>query len=245
MTKTPGASPGSSAFPAGRPYASPWLALGIAALGYLGTLLILSGYPGLRARMADAPGWVLAMLDIIVICLPLVVAVLAAGAVASRVGIAVATGIRHWRGLDVLLGLGVGLIVRALVELVAPTVSALGGGFGAPDLAASVVIVVGAVFLSPFIEEWFFRGLVLRAFLDALKDLGRTAAGIIAIFVSTVAFMALHFLPWESGIAVGQLIGTFGIGVGCGILTFVTGRLGGAIVAHVVFNAVGVGLMLW
>jgi len=241
MTKTPGASPGSSSL---RGYSRPWVALGIAALGYVGTLLILTGYPGVRARVG-APGWVLAVLDLIVICAPLLVAVLAAGVWASSVGIARATGIRQWRGRDLLLGLGVGLVVRAIVELFAPTTGTLGGPFAAPDLVTSVVVILGAVLISPYIEEWFFRGLVLRALLDAGRGWGRVSAGIIAILVSTIAFMALHFLPWGSPVALGVLLGTLGVGLGCGILTVITGRLGAALVAHVVFNGIGVVLLVW
>ena len=54
----------------------------------------------------------------------------------------------------------------------------------------------------------------------------------------------LHALPWEGGVPIGLLVGTLAVGVGCGILTLVTGRLGAAIIAHVTYNAIGVGLLL-
>jgi membrane protease YdiL (CAAX protease family) len=51
-------------------------------------------------------------------------------------------------------------------------------------------------------------------------------------------------LPFTGGVSLGLVIGTFGVGLGCGILTVATGRLGAAIIAHVTFNGVGVLLLM-
>ncbi|MCR2808910.1 MULTISPECIES: CPBP family intramembrane glutamic endopeptidase [unclassified Microbacterium] len=220
-------------------------------MGFVGTLLLLTVYLNLRARWVALPEWLLSVLDLVLINLPLAIAVIGGGIAASRVGIARATGIRSWRWIDLAYGLGVGLVIRAIVELVAPTTGTLGGPFGQPTLATTVVVVVGAVLISPFAEEWFFRGLVLRALVDGLSQ-GRASqivggagvASVIAIVVSTFAFASLHFVPWGSNIAVSLAIGTFGVGLGCGILNAITGRLGAALIAHASFNAVGVVLLL-
>lgn len=244
MTKTPGESPGSSSFP---PYSRPGLALLIAACGFAATLLILTGYPGLRLSWVAAPGWMLALLDLAVINLPLVLAVLAAVVVGSSVGVARATGIRIWRWSDLVLGLCVGFVVRAIVELIAPTTGNLAGPFGDTPLSTTVVVVIGVVLISPYIEEWFFRGLVLRAAVDALgrvRGFSRLLVSGVAIIVSTGAFASLHFATSGGAVSPALLIGTVGVGLGCSILTVITGRIGAAIVAHVVFNAVGVGLLL-
>jgi membrane protease YdiL (CAAX protease family) len=94
------------------------------------------------------------------------------------------------------------------------------------------------------VEELFFRGLMMRALDDALHDAGRLLRPLVALLVSTGTFMLLHMLPFTGGVSLGLVIGTFGVGLGCGILTVVTGRLGAAIIAHVTFNGVGVLLLM-
>ena len=112
-------------------------------------------------------------------------------------------------------------------------------------IAQTVVLVVGIVLVTPVVEELFFRGLMLRALDDALAAAGRAIAGTVAVVVSSAVFVLLHTLPSGENVSVGLIVATLGVGVGCGILTLVTGRLGGAIVAHVVFNAIGVALLIW
>jgi len=241
MTQHP-ADPASASTSA---YSRPWFALIIAVLGFAGTFLIVSGYPRLRAQWTGLPDWAGALIDLAVINVPLVIAVLAAGVAASKFGIGRATGIRHWRWIDLVYGIGVGLVLRALVELVTPTTGSLGGPLGGmPPLAVTVVIVVGAVVISPFVEEWFFRGLVLRALLDALGGLGRWVAAAVAVAVSAAGFAALHFATVGAAVPLPLLLATLAVGVACGVLTVVTGRLRAAVFAHVVFNAIGVGLLL-
>jgi hypothetical protein len=46
-------------------------------------------------------------------------------------------------------------------------------------------------------------------------------------------------------VPVGLLVGTVAVGLGCGVLTLLTGRLAGALIAHVAFNAIGVALLIW
>ena len=226
------------------PYIRPWRAVTVAGLALLAIVPLLLIFAGLRARVRGLPDWALAVLDLVVLNLPLVLAVVIAGIVASSFGIAAATGIRSWRWIDLLYGLGVGLLARAIVESVSPTTGTLGGPFGAPPLGQVLVLVAGIVVISPFVEEWFFRGLVLRALKDALAGAGRAVASVTAIVVSAATFCALHFVPYGGATPVALLIGTLGVGIGCGILTVLTGRLGAAIFSHVVFNAVGAVLLI-
>ncbi|BDV29791.1 hypothetical protein Microterr_04510 [Microbacterium terricola] len=190
------------------------------------------------------------LIDLVIMTVPLLVAVIAAGVIAGggeprgpeRVHDWVrAVGLRAWRGSDLLLGIAVALIARALVELIAPTSGSLGGGF-APT-APVVIAAVAAVVVSPVVEELFFRGLVQRALADGLGRAGRVAASAVAIAVSTGAFVLLHVLAGGAGL--GVIAATLAVGIGCGVLTAVTGRLGGAIVAHVLFNAAGIALLIW
>lgn len=251
MTKAPGESPGSSPFGEKPAYRRPGLALTIAAIGYVATVVLLFSHPAVQSSLASSPPWLRRLVDLAVLSAPLVVAVIVAGRFAAD-GIGRATGIRQWRWFDPVLGLLVAAEARALVELVAPTTGTLLGPLDteltADVIAGAIVLVVGVVLISPLIEELFFRGLLLRAFDDALRDAGRIVGPVVALLVSTAAFSLLHMLPLSvqlsSGVSTGLLVGTLGVGIGCGILTYLTRRLGAAICAHVAFNAMGVWLLV-
>ncbi|WP_243075701.1 CPBP family intramembrane glutamic endopeptidase [Microbacterium sp. SS28] len=176
--------------------------------------------------------------------LPLVVAVFAAGARAGRGGTARATGIRHWRWLDLLIGLAAGLAVRSLIEFASPTTGSLGGPLGAPGFATVAVVAVTVVVVSPLVEELFFRGLVLRALAQRLADAGAAVAAVVSILVSTGAFVLLHLVTLQGAVPVSVVLSGALVGVVCGILTLATGRLGAALAAHAVSNLVGVVLLL-
>jgi membrane protease YdiL (CAAX protease family) len=255
MTKTPGESLESSSSertpktgPLHPPaYCRPGVALMIAAIAYAVAAVLLIAFPFVQSLAERAPSWAGYVIDVTVLLAPLLIAVLVAGRVAAE-GIGRATGVRHWRWFDPLLGIFVALDVRAIVELVDPTAGDLFGPFEqeiTPELVAGVVfLVVGLVLVSPIVEELFFRGLMMRALDDALHDAGRLLRPLVALLVSTGTFMLLHMLPFTGGVSLGLVIGTFGVGLGCGILTVATGRLGAAIIAHVTFNGVGVLLLM-
>ncbi|MFC8682680.1 CPBP family intramembrane glutamic endopeptidase [Microbacterium ureisolvens] len=202
-----------------------------------------------RLQMATA-GWPQALArltDLVVLSIPLLVAVFVAARVSGD-RFATATGLRGFSWVDAAAGVGIGLIARALVELVAPTVGGIGGGLEVESAGVAggiVVALAGAVLVTPLIEELFFRGLLQRALGDALAGAGRTVAGVVAVLVSTLAFVALHVVAAGAQVPVGVIVGPLAVGLGCGILTLLTGRLAGAIVAHVVSNAIGVALLIW
>ena len=231
-----------------RAYRRPWLALAIAGIAVAATLVVILILPAIHERLSSVPGWVVRMTDLVVLSAPLLLGVGLAGMLAAD-GIRRATGIRRWRWTDAALGVCVGLITRALTELVAPTAGRLLGPFDveltADVLVGAAVLVAGVVLITPVVEELFFRGVIVRALSDALTGAGRAIAGTVAVAVSTAVFVMLHIAPSGAGVPLGVVVGTSAVGVGCGILTLVTGRLGGAIVAHVAFNAIGVALLLW
>lgn len=256
MTKAPGESPGlsrarrdqrvESSTPG--PFARPGVAVAIAAAGFVFAAVLLIGYPPARAGWVGLPAWLLASLDLIVLSAPLVAAVLVAR-IAARGSLAAALGLRHWRWMDAAVGISIALIVRGLVETIAPTTGSLVTPF-AEDVGAAVpaivVAVVGGVLLSPIVEELFFRGLALRAMTQASTPaLGAISASIVSVGVTTLGFVALHVLPSGGAVPLALVVGATAIGLGCGILAAVTDRLGGAVVAHVVFNASGIALLLW
>ena len=103
----------------------------------------------------------------------------------------------------------------------------------AADGPAFFIIAFAAIVMAPIAEELFFRGLCLRA---VEKRFG-TVTGVL---VSTFLFTLPHFTnPSLAGTTVlFSVIAT--VGLVLAVLTVKTGRLGAAVIAHAVFNAVGV-----
>ena len=141
---------------------------------------------------------------------------------------------------DVLPGLAFGVASHVLVLMLylpfrllnpdldlseeARRVTDLGRGPGLVLLA--VVLVVGA----PVVEELFFRGLLQRS-LERRFGPGWAVAG------SALAFGVTHYQPL-------QLLGLVAFGVVLGVLTWRSGRLGPAVVAHATFNAATVAVLV-
>ena len=152
----------------------------------------------------------------------------------------------QFQPIDIAYGLGVGVLMLFLAASVSYAVSSLVGLdpgaeestntqiiSDAADGPAFVIILIAAVLLAPIVEELFFRGLCLRA----IEKRFGTLAGVLG---STFLFTLPHFTnPSLAGTSVlFAAIGT--VGLVLAVLTVKTGRLGAAIIAHAVFNAVGV-----
>lgn len=152
--------------------------------------------------------------------------------------------------VDIAYGLGVGGLMLVLAAIVAFVVSSLVGLdpgadessntqiiSDAADGPAFIVILIAAVVLAPIVEELFFRGLCLRA----IEKRFGTLAGVLG---STFLFTLPHFTnpSWAGTTVLFAAIGT--VGLVLSVLTVRTGRLGGAVIAHAVFNAVGVAATL-
>src|SRR5680860_132002 len=148
----------------------------------------------------------------------------------------------RFRWLDLLWGLSIGLLARSA----ASAVEILGYG----QMGSSVVTfgetvydgwwlfgaLLAPVLLAPVIEELFFRGLLLRSVFGVTRTNGanRGVSAGIAVFVSAIVFALVHILTvdtvtglWVAGLS------TFLFGLAVGSLAVLTGRLGGAIIAHV------------
>ncbi|WP_159502445.1 CPBP family intramembrane glutamic endopeptidase [Microbacterium sp. 18062] len=154
-------------------------------------------------------------------------------------------GLFRFRWTDVLFGLVFGVLLRIVAGLLEqsargasvwpsyPTVDGqLAGDWWFGDLVVPVVI-------APAVEELFFHVLLLVALYTAFRRLTRVraVAGFGAALVSTGLFVLLHELTgslgttWASGAAI-ALVGLVGA-----TLVLVTGRIWGALLTHVVFNA--------
>jgi membrane protease YdiL (CAAX protease family) len=140
----------------------------------------------------------------------------------------------RFRPIDLLWGLGIGLLARVAASVIEIGVY---GRVAAPALILHdgwwvFITLVAPLVIVPVVEELFFRGLLLRA-------LERSAGPYAAVAVSSLTFAALHLLAATSGaqmIVVG--LSTLIFGVAAGVLAIVTRRIGGTILAHAVFNAV-------
>jgi len=257
MTKTPGENPGSSSFSGSAPsraYARPGAALAIAAAAYAVTIAL--SWPGVRPRVSAGPPWATTLVDAALLLGPLLAGALLAArlggpAVARALGLYSqdirGEGIR-FRPLDLLLGALVALVARATMEVASPTTGSLRPAFADSDADATAAVVVSVavvVVLAPVIEELFFRGAVQRG-LNAL--LGRSVtprvAAVLAIAVSTVAFVMLHAVPYGAQVPLSVVLPPALIGVGAGVLTAVSGRITAGVVAHMLFNLAGVVLLI-
>ena len=103
--------------------------------------------------------------------------------------------------------------------------------------------IVGVIFLvvvgAPLAEELLFRGLILRV-------LQKSLGGVFAVVISSILFAIPHWqadASWQETIVLLSALATVGLVLGAGAV--VTNRLGPAIIAHFVFNAIGTVVTLW
>jgi membrane protease YdiL (CAAX protease family) len=145
--------------------------------------------------------------------------------------------------LGILIGIGGQVLVAVLYapfishlhNFSAPTQKLTGSSHGGGFLLIALFTVIGA----PFMEELFFRGLLLRGLLRLFSpdDLGRRQARLLALGGAVVLdglLFALAHAEWE------QFAGLALFGVVLALISYRTGRLGMNMVAHASFNAVAV-----
>lgn len=97
-----------------------------------------------------------------------------------------------------------------------------------------LLVVIGA----PLAEELLFRGVVLRT-------MQRWFGNVVAIIGSSILFAIPHWQPdanWQETVVLLSALGVVGLVFAIG--TVITGRLGPAVIAHLLFNATGTILTL-
>lgn len=163
-------------------------------------------------------------------------------------------GLFRFRPLDLLYGVAFALVLR-LVQ----------GGIEASERGAAlfpsvilvdgrtpldwwVVDVAGGLAIAPVLEELFFRGVVLVGVYSLLRrPFGALSAGIASVFTSSGLFVLLHaLLP---GTDLSGTLTLLLLGIVCASLVMLTGRIWGAVLVHVLYNAtylalVGVAVLL-
>jgi len=101
-------------------------------------------------------------------------------------------------------------------------------GVNTPGLVVlGLLVCIG----SPFVEELYFRGLLLRGLVGRFARFGPGLGVALGVVATGVIFGLVHFEPLE-------LIALAGFGMVLSIVALRTGRLGAGMIAHATFNAV-------
>lgn len=200
----------------------------------------VSGRLSAIAQMAAPPEWY-----VISSLVGLWIGLLAATFVASRW-----RGTRRWladigvsfRPID-LIGLPIGVACQYLVaalylpfhlqHFTAPAKKLTGSAHGSGQL----LIGIATIAVAPFIEEIFFRGLLLRGLRASFATIGALGRVPLGLVVSIVADGALFGLAHGEA---AQFAGLASFGVILAIISWRTGRQGMNVLAHGAFNMVAV-----
>jgi membrane protease YdiL (CAAX protease family) len=188
-------------------------------------------------------GHIVLLASYLVVWLPFVAAVVFVCFVRGSRSLARDVGLRITL-LDVVVGVGAGLLARAAAGLVEIAVTGrmigLGVTFGETVYDGWWLFgtILAPVLIAPLIEELFFRGLLQRAVLRTSSSrLSPRAAVAASIMISAILFAVLHLTQAAS--PTGALVlglSSLILGLAVALIAGLTGRIGGAIVAHVVFN---------
>lgn len=149
-------------------------------------------------------------------------------------------GLFAFRFPDVVWGLGLAAAVRILTGVMTdanstpfPASSPLGRASVTEWLIQEVLV---AGLLGPFVEELFFRAVLLVVVFRIVKSFaGGAIAGIAGALSSAGAFVLIHaaFTPLSFSAALQLLV----LGLVCSVLVLLTGRIWGAVLLHIGFNA--------
>lgn len=103
--------------------------------------------------------------------------------------------------------------------------------------------IIGVIFLvvvgAPLAEELLFRGLILRV-------LQKSFGSVFAIIASSLLFAIPHWqvdASWQETVVLLSALGAVGLVLATGAV--VSNRLGPAVIAHFLFNAIGTIVTLW
>ncbi|WP_144762288.1 CPBP family intramembrane glutamic endopeptidase [Curtobacterium sp. 9128] len=208
----------------------------------LGAAVVLTRIVGGVTRAGHVPSPVLQVLAAdAAVWIPLVVGI--AWVLRGTTASAVRSRLRVDLG-DVVFALGIVIVCRAVDVAMSISFTGTTGltpapTLGTPDIGLLVVAAIGIVLVSPFLEEVLFRGLFQRRLAAELTPRTRW----LAVLVTAVVFAVLHLLLGASTTTLGGFqvfVTTFLLGLLTGTLVAMTNRIGGAILAHAVFNAVAV-----
>ncbi len=156
-------------------------------------------------------------------------------------------GLLRFRASDLVIGLGFGVILRFAQGAIQQAVEGRAPFPGIVLVDGSIPAgwwlteALPAVVVAPVLEEFFFRVVILVALYTVLRrPFGHVAAGLAALFVSTGLFVAAHLVG--GSLTVSAVLSLTLVGVVSASLVLLTGRVWPAVVAHVVYNGLGIAL---
>ena len=158
-------------------------------------------------------------------------------------------GLLRLRAVDALYGVVLGALLRTTQGWIEgldgtpaewPGLVQVGGSI---PLSSMVVDVVGPVVVAPVVEEFFFRAVVLVSLYTVLRrPFGKLTAGMVAALGSTALFVVMHGISGAADVS--GVVSLSLLGLACALLVLLTGRIWGAVLVHVVYNASYVALAL-
>lgn len=150
-------------------------------------------------------------------------------------------GLLRFRSSDLIFGLALGLGLRVIEGWVT---DAAARPFPSAGVTSTWLWTeaLPAGLVGPVIEEFFFRTVVLIAMYGLLRrSAGRAAAAVSAVLVSTATFILIHVV--DGSLPLGESLSVGAVGLVCATLVILTGRVWGAVFAHIVYNATALLLM--
>ncbi|WP_349309018.1 CPBP family intramembrane glutamic endopeptidase [Microbacterium sp. MM2322] len=144
-------------------------------------------------------------------------------------------GLLRFRPADLVYGLALGLGLRVIDGWVTDAASR---PLPTADMTPSWLLTdaVPAGLVGPVLEEFLFRTVILIAVYSLLRrPAGRPAAAVAAILVSTATFILIHVV--DGSLPLGESISVGAVGLVCATLVILTGRIWGAVLVHIVYNA--------
>ena len=144
-----------------------------------------------------------------------------------------------WGPLVWLAAIGCELAVLVVITVLDVPVASNTEGIGDIDLDRTYVLalLITAVIAAPIVEEMVYRGLVLRGLLSRLR-----AAP--AVAVQAALFGLPHIDPVYGAGNVGLVLVLAAVGVAFGAAAYLLRRIGPTIIAHAIFNAVVMAVVL-
>lgn len=152
---------------------------------------------------------------------------------------------------DLLIGVAVGGVLRAAdsaVGAAAGRIIDMSDNDNAAWLTMprpvlwTAFFVVGASLIAPVLEELFFRGFVMRT-IARIKRIPKRWVTLCAVIGSSILFGSMHARGFSASALYVPLV-TGSLGAVLAFMTVRAGRLGPAVVTHIVFNVTGVALVL-
>ncbi len=144
-----------------------------------------------------------------------------------------------WGPIVWLVALGCQLVMVLVVEIVG--IPLVGNTEGIEDLGADrtyvLALLVTTVVAAPLVEEMVFRGLVLRGLLSAM-------AVVPAVAAQGVLFGLAHVDPVRGSGNIGLALILAAVGVALGGAAYLFRRIGPTIIAHGIFNAIVMTIVL-